>query len=64
MKSSGPKVLLLAKGYLPDDGGIERYSREMAQAYASLGCQTYVLTQHSGRVGVSQDGDVTVENVG
>jgi phosphatidylinositol alpha-1,6-mannosyltransferase len=55
---------MLAKGYLPDDGGIERYSREMAQAYAALGHSTYVLTQCSGPLGVWRDGDVTVENVG
>lgn len=55
---------MLAKGYLPDDGGIERYSREMAQAYAALGHATYVLTQCSGPLGVWRDGDVTVENIG
>ncbi len=57
-------ILILAKGYFPDDGGIERYSREMAQAYAAIGRNVYVLTQCSGPLGVWQDGNVTVENVG
>jgi phosphatidyl-myo-inositol dimannoside synthase len=38
-------VWLLAKGYAPDEGGLETYSRAVALAYQGLGYEVWVLTQ-------------------
>ena len=40
------RLLLLAKGFPPDIGGIETYSFEVARAYADVGHQVHVLTSH------------------
>lgn len=43
------RVLLVAKGFPPDLGGIETYSREVALAYAQAGARVHVLTSHIER---------------
>lgn len=57
-------IVLLAKGYLPDDGGIERYSTEIAHAYASNGWRVIAITQSSAGAGVRRDGRVIVIDLG
>jgi len=59
-----PSILLFAKGYLPDDGGIERYSAEVARAYAQNGFRVYVLTQTTSGPRVARDGKVRVIDLG
>lgn len=57
-------VVVFAKGYLPDDGGIERYSREMAISYKKLYERVYVITQCSDVRSEWNDEGVHVLNVG
>lgn len=38
------KVLVLAKGYPPQLGGVESYSKNVAESYQKLGCDVEVLT--------------------
>jgi len=57
-------ILLIAKAYTPETGGIETYSEEVAKAYADLGHQVTVLTAHPGEIGCEQRGSVFVHNVG
>ncbi|UOR14986.1 glycosyltransferase family 4 protein [Qipengyuania aquimaris] len=46
MPTESQNVLLLAKGFPPDVGGIETYSFEVAKAYADAGHQVHVVTSH------------------
>jgi len=57
-------IILLAKGYLPDDGGIERYSTEIARGYAQNGYRVIALTQSGAGPGVRRDGRVAVVDLG
>ncbi len=41
-------LLVLAKGFPPDLGGVETYSLEVARAYAREGYHVSVITSHSG----------------
>jgi phosphatidylinositol alpha-1,6-mannosyltransferase len=59
-----PRVLLVAKAYLPNLGGIETYSDEVARAYLALGRRVTVLTQFRGPRGVARRGKLVVINVG
>ncbi|ACB97442.1 glycosyltransferase family 4 protein [Beijerinckia indica] len=61
---SRKRLVMFAKGYLPTDGGIERYSTELARAYAKQGWRLYVLTQSSAEPGIRRDGAVTVLDFG
>ena len=58
------KILVIAKAYPPETGGIETYSEELAKAYAVLGHNVTVLTAHPGVLGTGHRGQVTVHNVG
>ena len=46
-------VLVIAKGYPPTTGGVERYSEQVVAAYRSKGYVPIVLTQTEGRSGWS-----------
>jgi len=43
----GCAVWVLAKGYTPDEGGMQTYARSVASAYAALGAEVTVVTQTS-----------------
>lgn len=43
----GCAVWVLAKGYAPDEGGMQTYARSVAEAYAALGATVTVVTQTS-----------------
>lgn len=58
------KILLLAKGFPPDVGGIETYSEQVARGYLSLGANVTVLTAHSGHPGEQERAGIFVVNVG
>lgn len=47
MKDISDTIFVLAKGYTPDVGGIERYSAEMVDHYALRFQRAYVVTQTS-----------------
>lgn len=64
LKNSGQTILILAKGYLPDDGGIERYSTELARAYQNFYARVYVITQTTAGPRVHRSGRVIIIDVG
>lgn len=57
-------MLVLAKGYSPNDGGIERYSTALAQAYQSFYARVYVITQTTVGPRVYRSGRVIIIDVG
>lgn len=58
------RVLVLAKAYPPNLGGVETYSEQVASAYARAGFATTVLTQFDGPLGRMKTGKIKVINVG
>lgn len=58
------RVLVLAKGYPPDIGGVEQYSAEIASRLPRCGFRPIVVTQHSGSSGVRHRDGAVVINVG
>lgn len=58
------KILILAKAYPPETGGIETYSEELAKSYSDLGHDVTVLTAHPGKNGAESREGVTLYNVG
>ncbi len=61
---SMPAVLLFAKGFTPDIGGLETYGEDLARSFSRLGLRVYVITQFDGRMGLSRRGRILVWNVG
>ena len=57
------RVLVVAKGFPPDLGGIETYSYEVSRAYAQLGCAVHVLTSHQVERAADPDGFAWFESV-
>lgn len=64
MKSGQSSIIVLAKGYLPDNGGIERYSSDLVDAYTRCWRRVYVLTQSSVGPGIRRVGRAIVIDVG
>lgn len=58
------KILIIAKAYPPETGGIETYSEQLAVAYADLGHDVTVLTAHPGVAGYEKRSEVNIFNVG
>lgn len=44
---AGQRVWVMAKGYAPDEGGMQTYARGVAEAYAALGAEVTVFSQTS-----------------
>lgn len=44
---NGQRIWVLAKGYAPDEGGMQTYARGVAEGYVALGAQVTVFTQTS-----------------
>lgn len=59
-----PKLLILAKAYPPNTGGVETYSEEVALAYKSFGYQVFVVTQREAPASECIEGGIRVINVG
>ena len=59
-----PTVLILAKGIVPDPGGIETYSDQVAQAYSALGFDVTVISCFHGPRGCSRRRSARIVNVG
>ena len=57
-------ILVLAKGYPPETGGVETYSKQVALAYVRAGHYVTVVTAHPGPKGTEIRGGVTVINLG
>ncbi len=60
----GKSVWVMAKGYLPDEGGMQTYSRAVAEAYAALGASVTVFTRTSAGPRDTRIGPVRVVDVG
>jgi glycosyltransferase involved in cell wall biosynthesis len=58
------KILVLAKAYPPETGGVETYSEQVALAYVRAGHDVTVVTAHPGVIGTETRGGVVVINVG
>ena len=57
-------ILLIAKAYPPETGGIETYSEQVAMAYGRDGHATTVVTAFAGPRGRTVRGNVVIHNVG
>ncbi len=47
VRLDGKHIWVLAKGYHPDEGGMQSYARGVAEAYADIGAHVTVFTQTS-----------------
>lgn len=63
-----PKVLICAKGYPPDVGGVQTYSEYVARAYRKAGIEPVVISSRAGATGwqtlTYPEGSVRLFNVG
>lgn len=57
-------ILVIAKAFPPETGGLETYSERVALAYAHAGHEVTVVTAHPGLIGPERRGDISVLNVG
>ena len=57
-------VLVVAKGFPPDVGGIETYSEQLSLAYSRRGMTVTVITAHLGARGEERRAGIRVLNVG
>lgn len=57
-------ILVIAKAFPPETGGLETYSERVALAYAREGHEVTVVTAHPGLIGPERRGDISVLNVG
>jgi glycosyltransferase involved in cell wall biosynthesis len=60
----GQSIWVMAKGYAPDEGGMQTYSRAVAEAYAARGASVTVFTRTSAGPRDLQLGPVRVVDVG
>lgn len=60
----GRNVWVMAKGYAPDEGGMQTYARAVAETYAALGARVTVFTQTSAGPRDEQAGPVRLVDVG
>lgn len=66
--SSGRQVLICAKGYPPDVGGVQTYSEFVARAYLKAGWQPVIISSRPGQIGwihlAYPEGSARLMNVG
>lgn len=58
------RVWVMAKGYAPDEGGMQTYAQGVAEAYAAAGAQVTVFTQTSAGPRRAKVGAVTLVDIG
>lgn len=61
---SGRRVWVMAKGYAPDEGGMQTYAQGVAEAYAGAGAQVTVFSQTSIGPRRERVGAVTLVDIG
>jgi glycosyltransferase involved in cell wall biosynthesis len=61
---SGRRVWVMAKGYLPDEGGMQTYAHGVAEAYAAAGAHVTVFSQTSKGPRRERIGSVTLVDIG
>lgn len=60
----GRRLWVMAKGYVPDEGGMQTYAQGVAEAYARLGARVTVFTQTSAGPRRERVGPVMLIDVG
>jgi glycosyltransferase involved in cell wall biosynthesis len=60
----GRNVWVMAKGYRPDEGGMQTYAQGVAEAYAAKGARVTVFTQTSAGSRRERVGPVTLVDIG
>ncbi|HKT85005.1 MAG TPA: glycosyltransferase family 4 protein [Novosphingobium sp.] len=60
----GRNLWVMAKGYLPDEGGMQTYARGVAEGYARQGARVTVFTQTSAGPRREQVGPVMLVDIG
>jgi glycosyltransferase involved in cell wall biosynthesis len=60
----GRSVWVMAKGYTPDEGGMQTYARSVAETYARRGAQVTVFTQTSAGPRAGLAGPVRLVDIG
>lgn len=60
----GKRVWVMAKGYTPDEGGMQTYARSVAEAYAAIGARVTVFTRTSAGPRECTVGSVAVVDFG
>ena len=61
---SGQRVWVTAKGYRPDEGGLQTYAEAVAEAYAAAGARVTVFSQTSAGPRRAIVGGVTLVDMG
>ncbi len=61
---TGTRIWVMAKGYAPDEGGMQTYAQGVAQAYARAGAQVTVFTQTSAGPRREAVGPVLLVDIG
>lgn len=61
---SSRKIWVMAKGYVPDEGGMQTYAQGVAEAYARAGAEVTVFTQTSAGPRRERVGPVMLVDVG
>lgn len=61
---NGKVIWVMAKGYTPDEGGMQTYARSVAESYAALGARVIVFTQTSVGPRDAEVGPVRVVDIG
>lgn len=65
ISQSGKKVLVIAKGFPPEIGGVETYSEKIARGYVAQGCDVTVLTRFpEDKAGNGAPDSLSIVNVG
>ena len=60
----GQKIWVMAKGYHPDEGGMQTYAQGVAEAYSAEGGQVTVFTQTSIGPRRTQEGAIRLIDIG
>ncbi|HWK40442.1 MAG TPA: glycosyltransferase family 4 protein [Croceibacterium sp.] len=61
---SGQPLWVMAKGYAPDEGGMQTYAQGVAEAWAGAGAQVTVFTQTSLGPRRERIGDISLIDIG
>jgi phosphatidylinositol alpha-1,6-mannosyltransferase len=63
-KVAGQRLWVMAKGYAPDEGGMQTYAKGVAEAWADAGAVVTVFTQSSAGPRRDRIGNLTLVDIG
>lgn len=64
VRFDGKRIWVVAKGYRPEEGGMQTYAEGVAEAYAALGAAVTVFTQTSAGPRKVAEGSVRLVDIG